>query len=179
LNRSIIDLVAREQSNARISRQQGGHCRWRVAAGGDRMWPICAMRCVLGAVRWRSPGFVTVDTPAPASCMESLPGCGQNSGRLLSASQKREIPKRKTKCYLREFYCKAKPGLRTRRPADPSSTVYMNVLCECVYFYVFRSLTLINSHNRTERTQVTHSHSHSQPQGKGQGPGPWRLGLGG
>ena len=35
LNWSIIDL-AREHSNARISRQQGGHCRWQVAAGGER-----------------------------------------------------------------------------------------------------------------------------------------------
>ena len=31
----------------------------------------------MGVVRWRSPGVVTVVTPAPASCMESLPGCGQ------------------------------------------------------------------------------------------------------
>ena len=54
---------------------------------------------VLGAVRWRSPGVVTVDTPAPASCMESLPGCGQISGRVLSVSQK----SRNEKCYLREF----------------------------------------------------------------------------
>jgi hypothetical protein len=40
---SIIGL-AREHPNARISRQQGGHCRWQVAAGGNRMWPTCAMR---------------------------------------------------------------------------------------------------------------------------------------
>jgi hypothetical protein len=35
---------------------------------------------VLGAVRWRSPGVVTVNTPAPASCMESL-----SPGRLTRA----------------------------------------------------------------------------------------------
>ena len=48
---------------------------------------------VLGAVRWRSPGVVTVVTPAPAACMamESLPRpgtraveCGKNSGRVLT-----------------------------------------------------------------------------------------------
>ena len=54
---------------------------------------------VLGAVRWRSPGVVTGDATAPASCMESLPGCGQNSGRVLSVSQK----SRNEKCYLREL----------------------------------------------------------------------------
>ena len=54
---------------------------------------------VQGTVRWPSPGVVTVDTPAPASCMESLPCCGQMSGRVLSVSQK----SRNEKCYLREF----------------------------------------------------------------------------
>ena len=56
------------------------------------MWPshvpnMCNA-VVLGAVRWRSPGVVTVNTPAPTSCMKSLSGCGQNSGRLLSVAQK-------------------------------------------------------------------------------------------
>jgi hypothetical protein len=41
---------------------------------------------VLGAVRWRSPGVVTVNTPAPASYMESLSGCGQISGQLSEPS---------------------------------------------------------------------------------------------
>ena len=76
MNRSIIDL-AREHSNARISRQQGGHCRWQVAAGGGSHVANMCNAVVLGVVRWRSPGVVTdtVVTPAPASCMESLPGC--------------------------------------------------------------------------------------------------------
>jgi hypothetical protein len=124
LSWSIIDL-AREHSKARISRQQGGHCRWQVAAGGGRMWPTCAINAVvLGAVRWRSPGVVNVDTPAPASCMESLPGCDQNSGRLLSVSQK----SRNEKYYLRELLVNrdyprtsSTNKLATRRPADPST----------------------------------------------------------
>jgi len=67
LNRSIIDL-AREHSNARISRQQGGHCRWQVAAGGDRMWPTCAMRWCWarfgGAHREASPAMPPLQLPA-------------------------------------------------------------------------------------------------------------------
>jgi hypothetical protein len=83
--RSIIDL-AREHPNARISRQQGGHCRWQVAAGGDRMWPTCSMRWCWsrfgGAHRESSPS----DTPAPASCMKSLSGCGQMRAQLSEPS---------------------------------------------------------------------------------------------
>ena len=64
---SIIDL-AREHSNARISRQQGGHCRWQVAAGGDRMWPTCAMRWCWarfgGAHRESSPSIPPLQLPA-------------------------------------------------------------------------------------------------------------------
>ena len=64
---SIIDL-AREHSNARISRQQGGHCRWQVAAGGDRMWPTCAMRWCWarfgGAHRESSPAMPPLQLPA-------------------------------------------------------------------------------------------------------------------
>ena len=64
---SIIDL-AREHSNARISRQQGGHCRWQVAAGGDRMWPTCAMRWCWarfgGAHRESSPSLPPLQLPA-------------------------------------------------------------------------------------------------------------------
>ena len=39
--------------------------------GGSHVANMCNA-VVLGAVRWRSPGVVTVNTPAPASCMESL-----------------------------------------------------------------------------------------------------------
>jgi hypothetical protein len=44
--------------------------------GGSHVANMCNA-VVLGVVRWRSPGVVTdtVVTPAPASCMESLPGC--------------------------------------------------------------------------------------------------------
>jgi hypothetical protein len=48
---------------------------------------------VQGTVRWPSPGVVTVDTPAPASCMESLSGCGQNSGRWTRFERLAEILK--------------------------------------------------------------------------------------
>ena len=67
LNWSIIDM-AREHPNARISRQQGGHCRWQVAAGGDRMWPTCAMRWCWarfgGAHRESSPSIPPLQLPA-------------------------------------------------------------------------------------------------------------------
>ena len=75
--------------------------------GGSHVANMCNA-VVLGAVRTsvavaltgtRESSDVTVDTPAPASCMESLPGCGQNSGRVLSVSQK----SRNEKCYLREL----------------------------------------------------------------------------
>jgi hypothetical protein len=32
--------LAREHSSVRISRQQGGHCRWQVAARGHRIWRL-------------------------------------------------------------------------------------------------------------------------------------------
>jgi hypothetical protein len=39
--------------------------------GGSHVANMCNA-VVLGAVRGRSPGVITVNTPAPASCMESL-----------------------------------------------------------------------------------------------------------
>ena len=64
----LIRGKAREHSNARISRQQGGHCRWQVAAGGDRMWPTCAMRWCWarfgGAHRESSPAMPPLQLPA-------------------------------------------------------------------------------------------------------------------
>jgi hypothetical protein len=71
-----------------MSQQGGIACGQYVQCGG-----------AVGAVRWRSPGVVTVNTPAPACCMKSLSGCRQNFGRLLSVSQK----SRNEKCYLREL----------------------------------------------------------------------------
>ena len=55
---------------------------------GSHVANMCNAVVVLGAVRWRSPGVVTVNIPAPASCMKSFSGYGQNSGRVLSVSQK-------------------------------------------------------------------------------------------
>jgi hypothetical protein len=100
--------------------------RWQVAAGGDRMWPICRVQCGgtgcgsgFGGARRESS--VTVNTPAaaPASCMKSLSACGQNSGRLLSVSQK----SRNEKCYLREVTV----NRDFRRPADHSTMVPLHV----------------------------------------------------
>jgi hypothetical protein len=57
---------------------------------------------VLGAVWWRSPVVVTVNTPAPASCMKSLSATRAVVKTLdafcLSLSQK----SRNEKCYLSE-----------------------------------------------------------------------------
>jgi hypothetical protein len=52
--------------------------------------------------------LVTVNTFAPASCMESLSGCGQHSGRLLSVSKKTNTEMKSVIC-VRLLYCK--PGL--------------------------------------------------------------------
>ena len=77
-----------DQPTARWALQVAGRSRGKqVSRGGSHVANMCNA-VVLGAVRWRSQGVVTVDTPAPASCMKSLSGGGQNSGRLLSVSQK-------------------------------------------------------------------------------------------
>ena len=57
---------------------------------------------VLGAVRWHSPGVVTSDAPAPASCMESLSGCAQMVAQLSEHLQ--AIPDEKCHLWVRKLY---------------------------------------------------------------------------
>ena len=53
--------------------------------GGSHVANMCNA-VVLGAVRRHSPGVVTGDAPAPASCMELLSGCAQMLAQLSEPS---------------------------------------------------------------------------------------------
>jgi hypothetical protein len=82
------------------------------AAIGPIVWSRHAQRLLVnggprGAVRWRSPGVVTVNTPAPgpASCMNdevALSGCVWS--KLWTPFERRVSQKsRNEKCYIVEF----------------------------------------------------------------------------
>ena len=93
---SINDL-AREHPNARISREQDGHCRWQVAAGGNRTWPICAMRWCWARFGGTHRESSLAMPPAPLQLpawsrsravlsMESLSSCAQILAQLSEPS---------------------------------------------------------------------------------------------